>query len=140
MKDKTATKANKIKELILYGFFGAATTAINIFSYIFFTRICRLPYTLSNGLAWGIGVVFAYYTNSKFVFGQIPIGAPESQKQFIKFIESRVLTGVIDMLLMIWMVSAVNLDDRISKIFINIIVIVLNYVFSKIWIFKKEKE
>lgn len=126
---------NKYKELINYGIFGVLTTLINIISYQILTHWIHVPFMISNAFAWILGFVFAYYTNSKFVFGYQPF-LRGSLKRFIKFFHSRILTGILDMFLMWLMVDGFLLNDSIAKLVVNVLVIILNYLMSKFLIFK----
>ena len=127
------------KEIFLYGIFGVLTTAINILTYEFLTHRLTINFLLSNALAWILAFVFAYYTNSKFVFGCRPFWEKDSLKRFLNFLNSRVFTGILDMLLMWLLVDLMRINDSVSKIGVNIVVIALNYLMSKFWVFKGEK-
>lgn len=123
------------KELILYILFGVLTTLVNIISYLLFAKIFGINNLLSNIMAWIFSIVFAYITNRIYVF--------ESKNknilyEFSLFVMGRGLSGIVDSILFYTFVVWWMLDDVISKIVINIIVIILNYVFSK-WIIFKEK-
>lgn len=123
------------KEIVLYIIFGVLTTLVNIISYLLFAKIFGINNLLSNIMAWGFSIVFAYITNRIYVF--------ESKNEnilyeFSLFVMGRGLSGIVDSILFYTFVVWWMLDDVISKIVINIIVIILNYVFSK-WIIFKEK-
>lgn len=129
-------KLLKYKEIILYLVFGILTTLVNIVIYFIFANIFMINYLISNIIAWIISVLFAYLTNRKYVF--------ESKRssiffEMISFFCSRGITGLLDITLMWLFVENLILDDFIAKIFVNIIVIVLNYLFSKMIIFKEGK-
>lgn len=146
-KSKTIKKTNLFKsfteiinsklkrELILYIIFGVLTTLVNIISYLLFAKIFGINNLLSNIMAWVFSIIFAYITNRIYVF--------ESKNknilyEFSLFVMGRGLSGIVDSILFYTFVVWWMLDDVISKIVINIIVIILNYVFSK-WIIFKEK-
>lgn len=123
------------KEMVLYIIFGVLTTLVNIISYLLFAKIFGINNLLSNIIAWVFSIVFAYITNRIYVF--------ESKNEnilyeFSLFVFGRGLSGIVDSILFYTFVVWWMLDDVISKIVINIIVIILNYVFSK-WIIFKEK-
>lgn len=126
---------NKYKQLISYLIFGVLTTLVNIIVYYLFSSILNINYLISNGIAWIISVTFAYITNKLYVF--------ESDNEnvileLIKFYISRLTTGVIDIVLMWLFVVIFIVNDMYAKIIVNIIVIILNYIFSKFFIFKEE--
>ncbi|ENY8713428.1 GtrA family protein [Clostridioides difficile] len=127
----------KHKETILYLFFGAFTTLVNIVSYLFFTRVILFNFMVANALAWILAVLFAYVTNKFFVFESKRIEIRFVFKEFLSFVSFRLLSGVVEMLIMYVMIDLLFVNDVIVKIFTNIVVIVLNYLFSKMIIFKK---
>jgi putative flippase GtrA len=125
------------KQIILYLFFGILTTAVNIGAYLLFTRIFYIDYILSNILAWFISVVFAYITNRIWVF--------ESKRnnillEFLLFTNGRILSGSMDSILLYIFVGLLIWDDLISKIIIGIMVVITNYLFSKLIVFKEENK
>ncbi|HBH1306263.1 GtrA family protein [Clostridioides difficile] len=126
----------KHRETILYLFFGAFTTLVNIVSYLFFTRVILFNFMVANALAWILAVLFAYVTNKFFVFESKKIEIKFLFKEFLSFVSFRLLSGVVEMLIMYVMIDLLFVNDVIVKIFTNIVVIVLNYLFSKMIIFK----
>lgn len=127
----------KHRETILYLFFGAFTTLVNIVSYLFFTRVILFNFMVANALAWILAVLFAYVTNKFFVFESKRIEIRFVFKEFLSFVSFRLLSVVVEMLIMYVMIDLLFVNDVIVKIFTNIVVIVLNYLFSKMIIFKK---
>ncbi|HBF4079510.1 GtrA family protein [Clostridioides difficile] len=127
----------KHRETILYLFFGAFTTLVNIVSYLFFTRVILFDFMVANALAWILAVLFAYVTNKFFVFESKRIEIKFLFKEFLSFVSFRLLSGVVEMLIMYVMIDLLFVNDVIVKIFTNIVVIVLNYLFSKMIIFRK---
>ncbi|MCC0729655.1 MULTISPECIES: GtrA family protein [unclassified Clostridioides] len=128
----------KHKETILYLFFGAFTTLINIVSYLFFTRVISFNFMIANALAWIIAVLFAYVTNKFFVFESKKVEIKFLFKEFLSFVSFRLLSGIIEMVIMYIMIDLLFVNDVIVKVFTNIVVIVLNYLFSKMIIFRKK--
>ncbi len=130
----------KHKDIILYCFFGALTTLVNIVLY----NICF--YVLSTGnlwaniISWIASVVFAYITNKIWVFASRSFKLSTVIKEIISFFGCRVFTGLVDILIMYIAVDRLHLTAWLFKIISNIIVIILNYVASKFFVFKKEKE
>lgn len=129
----------KHRETILYLFFGAFTTLVNIVSYLFFTRVILFNFMVANALAWILAVLFAYVTNKFFVFESKRIEIRFVFKEFLSFVNFRLLSGVVEMLIMYVMIDLIFVNDIIVKVFTNIVVIVLNYFFSKMIIFKNKK-
>ncbi|ENY8346849.1 GtrA family protein [Clostridioides difficile] len=123
-------------ETILYLFFGALTVLINIITYLFFTRIINFTFLLSNSLSWSIAVLFSYITNKFFVFKSEKTEFLFLLKEFVSFLSCRLFSGFIEILLMYLMIDLFSLNDILVKIGTNIIVIILNFVFSKVVVFK----
>jgi putative flippase GtrA len=122
------------RELILYVVFGAFTFFVNLISYFFFANILNINYLISNAIAWFLSVLFAYVTNRTWVFES---KSPKILKEMSLFFGGRIFSGVVDMVLMYTFIDLLVFDDTISKIVVQIIVIVLNYIFSKLIVFKE---
>lgn len=124
----------KYKEIILYLIFGVLTTLVNIIVYFISTKVFLINYQLSNIVAWILSVTFAFITNKLYVFDS---KETNFLKEAISFYTLRLFSLGIDILIMFIMVSLLNINDLISKIISNIIVIVINYFTSKLITFKK---
>ena len=124
------------KQLMLYGIFGVLTTILNIFVYWLVTRIFRVAVVPSTIIAWVIAVFFAYYTNRKYVFQSQTKNFFAVIFEAIYFFACRLTTGVIDVGIMYLFVDVLKFDDVITKTTSNILVIILNYIASKVFIFK----
>ena len=83
-------------------------------------------------------MLFAYITNRKYVFESDKIGVEAIVKEMISFFSCRLATGVVDVLLMYIFVDLLKFDDVFIKVLSNVVVIVLNYVASKLIIFRKD--
>ncbi|EGT4222139.1 GtrA family protein, partial [Clostridioides difficile] len=118
-------------------FFGAFITLVNIVSYLFFTRVILFNFMVANALAWILAVLFAYVTNKFFVFESKNTNFIFLVKELLTFIGLRFISGLVEMIIMYVMVDLLFINDFLTKIATNIIVIVLNYIFSKLLIFKK---
>ena len=129
----------KYKELFFYGVFGVGATVINIVSYRVLANIFGKKYFLiANIIAWILAFIFAFITNKLFVFESKSWEAQIAMNEFVGFLSARLATGILDTVLMWFFVSVISLDDTLSKIIINILVIIINYIASKFFIFKKE--
>lgn len=132
----------KYKKLILYILFGGMTTILNWIVYAVGVKL-QLGITISNILAWSIAVFFAFITNKLFVFESKILKIRVIFNEFIKFVGARILTGAIEigglpLLYYLGMNQQLfGIDGFIAKIMISIIVMVLNYVFSQVLVFKK---
>lgn len=126
----------KYKEVILYLFFGVMTTVVNILTF----QLCRLfyiPLFLSNLIAWLLSVLVAFITNKLFVFESNNTSFSALLKEVLLFFMARVFSLGIDMLVIGCLVNIMMINELLSKIASNVIVIVVNYVLSKFIIFKK---
>lgn len=131
-------KFQKYKEQLLYILFGGLTTIVNIFIYTLFTRFFFVNNIVSNIYAWIASVLFAYITNKLFVFGSKSLNISLMIKEIISFVSCRLLSGVMDMTIMYTFVNLLHFNDFIIKIFANVFVVLANYFFSKMFVFKKE--
>lgn len=128
----------KYKEIILYLIFGGLTTLTNFVGYVVFARVIRMDLMVANGLALALSILFAYITNKIFVFESKTETWKEGVQEFVSFIACRLATAVLDMFLMYVTVSLLELNDLFMKLIVNVVVIALNFVFSKLIIFKKK--
>lgn len=126
----------KNKEIISYIFFGGLTVFINIVAYWIFYNYLNLSLVLSNTLAWIVAVIFAFITNKLFVFNSKIATKAQFFKEISSFFMFRLLSYLIDMSMMFFMVTSLSISDMISKIIVNIVVIIFNYIASKLFIFK----
>lgn len=138
-KVKELIKKVCTKEVILYVVFGVLTTIVSLVTYYicvgtFLNAENAIQLQIANIIAWIISVAFAYITNRKFVFESTN---KNKLGEATKFVTSRIATLLIDMFIMFLGVTLLKLNDGIIKIISQVIVIVANYVFSKIFVFKK---
>ena len=91
---------------------------------------------LSNVISWILAVSFAYWISKKFVFKS----KEKSRVEQLKFFMYRILTLLIEIVLMYILVFKIKINDKIAKIIAQIVIIILNYVFSKFFVFKKKRE
>ena len=129
----------KYKELISYGFWGAATTLVNYGVYFLCTEGLQLHYMLSNGLAWVLAVLFAFVVNKIFVFSSSSWKRETLLGELWKFVSARVFSGVLEAAFLFVFVSVLHFPDGIIKVLVGILVILSNYVISKLFVFKKTK-
>ena len=130
----------KYKEIINYIIVGGLTTCVSLLTYYLLTFTILNPnisieLQIATIISWIISVLFAFFTNKKYVF--------ESKNKFnfkeiTSFILSRLSTLLIEMLLMHLFVTVCKYNDKIMKIVVQIIIIILNYLLSKFLVFKKK--
>lgn len=131
----------KYKEVIHYLIFGGLSTIVNFVSYFIFARIIGIEEIISSGLSWFCSVLFAYITNKLFVFESKTDTKKAFFMEMISFFLARIVSGILcDVGTFALMVKTFHINDILSKIITQVMVIVVNYVFSKLFIFKKKKE
>ena len=128
----------KYQQPILYLFFGVCTTAVNIITYYITAHMLSLSVILSTCLAWVISVIFAYVTNKWWVFESKSLRLKAVIQEFLSFTGCRLFTGACDLLIMFIFVDCLGVNDLFVKITSNALVVVLNYIFSKMIIFKRK--
>lgn len=129
----------KYKEVINYLIFGGLTTVLNFVVYMMLTRVMRLEEVTSSSLAWVVAVIFAYVVNKLFVFESKIKGFKNIVKEFTTFVGCRIFSGITcDVGTFALMVKVLHINDVISKIVTQVLVIVVNYLFSKLLVFRKK--
>lgn len=123
-------------ELILYVVFGVLTVAVNLISYFLFRKVFAI--NAASVLAWICAVLFAYITNKLFVFCSKKLGAKKTILEFAKFLGARIFSEIVELVLLNILLDSSSAKARevIVKVCVNILVVVLNYVASKIFVFK----
>lgn len=124
----------KYKEIINYLIFGGLTTLISIITYALFAKVFHIDYLISNVLSWIIAVIFAYITNKIFVFES---KSKKNIKEITSFFFFRVVSLIMEIVILYIFVDMLHIDDLVTKIIAQVIVIVSNYIFSKLFVFKK---
>lgn len=139
-KMKTLTDLfEKYKSIITYVFFGGLTTAVNVTVYYICYDITEIDNIPSTVIAWVAAVAFAFVTNKLFVFESKSWRAKKAVKEAVNFVLCRVGTGIIETALMYIFVDRLEFNGTATKLAVNIIVIVLNYIASKLFIFAAKK-
>lgn len=130
---------NKYKSEINYVLFGIITTVVNIVTYFALYNYFHISNVISSIIAWILSVLVAYITNKLWVFESKSLNPKTLFKEIYMFFSCRFLTGVIDILFMWIFVDLLLFNSLLIKIISNVIVIVLNYIISKFFIFKESK-
>ena len=128
----------KYKEAIAYLFFGVLSVNLNLGVYYICAHVFHLEVVLSTVIAWICSVTFAFITNKIWVFDSKNWSKEVAFKEAISFYICRVLTGIIDIIIMYVCVEKLFFNDMLIKIISSIIVIILNYIISKLIVFKKK--
>lgn len=128
----------KHKDIFLYIIFGVLTTVINIITYFLTYNILSIPNIPSTIIAWIVSVIFAFLTNKKYVFESTDWNKNTLIKEGWKFTSCRIGTGVLELIIMYVFVDLLKYNGLVFKVLTNVIVIILNYIASKLIIFKKK--
>lgn len=123
------------KEVILYLIFGVLTTIVDFIVFYISNKTLKIHYVIATCLAWIFAVLFAYLTNKIFVFSAIE-NKNNIFKEIFYFFSLRLLSLVLSIIFMVVMIDFMFIPELISKILVNIFVVVANYFFSKLFIFK----
>lgn len=144
----------KYKELITYVIFGVLTTLVNFFAFWLFTKIFGEEfYLVNNAIAWVVGVIFAYITNKLFVFESKSWNLKVITKEITGFLGARIFSFLVEESGMFLFITVLGLGEKsltilsltitgqfIVKILLAVIVVILNYIFSKFFIFRIKNE
>lgn len=125
----------KHQELFTYIFFGILTTGVNIGIFFISVNIFNMQYLLANAISILFAILFAFFTNKKYVFQSKTTTFKSAFKEFYLFFGLRLLSGIFDMFSMLILVDFINVETNISKILTQFIIVFLNYLFSKLYIF-----
>lgn len=128
----------KYKSFIMYAFFGVCTTLVNWVSYFLLYNVAKIPNVPSTIVAWLLAVAFAFITNKLWVFDSKSFNSKTLIHEIWTFIAARLLTGVLDVGVMYLTVDILGWNAMLWKLLSNIIVIIINYILSKMIVFKKE--
>lgn len=127
------------REMISYLIFGVLTTVVNFIFYWLFTDVLHIYYIASNVVAWIFAVIFAYITNKLYVFESKSWELKLVIKEVISFGAARLLSLLFETVFLALTVEIMGVPKLIAKIIAAVFVVIINYVASKLFIFKKKK-
>lgn len=137
----------KYKEMIMYLVFGVGTTAVNWITYTLLIEVCGMKrLTIANIIAWIVAVVFAYITNKLWVFESKSWKLDVVVKEAGAFLGARIFSGIFEMGLFPLLMylgfnqSLFGVEGMVAKVLIGVVVIVLNYIFSKLLVFRNKED
>jgi len=130
----------KFNEIFSYIFWGIITTAINFAAYSLFRINNVISVQIATVLAWIISVLAAFFSNKFFVFKSSQTSFAVLAREGGLFFMSRIFSGILDVALMTMAVFLAFFSEKVSKLLVNLIVIAVNYLASKIFIFRKNNE
>lgn len=132
-------------EMLMYILFGVGTAAIDYFTETFLYKTLTIPshsevVIVANTVSFILSVTFAFFTNKYFVFKSKSTNRRHMRNEALKFFFARLLTFSISIVGMVILVDSLSFNNDISKIIVSVVVIVLNYILSKLLIFKKQPD
>lgn len=136
----------KYQEIISYLFWGVATTCVSWGSYSLFAKGLDTSIIVANILSWICAVLFAYLTNKLFVFHSYSWKPDYLFREFTLFLSARLGTGALEIIFVPLLVrlglnqTIFGVKGAVSKVLVSFLVVILNYVFSKLFIFKSQPQ
>ena len=124
-------------DVVTYLFFGVLTTAVNYVVYLPLYNWLCLSATVSNCIAWVAAVVFAYLTNKPFVFKSNDWSIKTVLPEAARFVGCRIGSGVAETAIIFLTVDILSLNGNVMKLLTSVLVVVLNYIGSKLLVFRK---
>ena len=137
--DQAMKYYRKYREVIVYLITGGITTVINFAVFFVLTNLLDIHYITSNIIAWAAAVIAAFLMNKLIVFDDGDMSGVTIIKQLASFVSFRIVSGAMETGLLYVFVEFMKLNENIVKIVVAVLVVILNYVFSKLIIFKKKR-
>ena len=135
--EKMKTLMARYRDVIVYLVFGVLTTAVNYIVYLPCYNVLGLSGSASNAIAWVVAVAFAYLTNKPFVFQSHDWSAKTVIPELTKFLGCRIGSGVLETAIIFLTVDWLGWNGNVMKLLTSVLVVVLNYIGSKLLVFKK---
>ena len=127
----------KYEEGINYLFWGGVAFVLSMVLFYIFANMMMIEEQIANVITWIICVIFTYLTNRTFVFKSKTVGVKAITKEFTEFTTARLATLVLENVVLFICIDLLLWHNMIAKLIGQFLVIVSNYVLSKLWIFKK---
>ncbi len=140
MKDLIVRLYRKYAELVMYLIVGVCTMIVSLVSYYILANPMGVYYQAANIISWVLAVAFAYVTNKKYVFKSKYTGLSGTARELTSFVSSRIASLLAEIVSMYFFVQICQIDDNIVKLMNQVLVTVLNYIFSKFWVFRKSRQ
>ena len=137
MLQKIRALVEKYWDSVTYLIFGVLTTVVNYLVYLPIYNLLGASAAVSNAIAWVAAVAFAFLTNKPFVFKSHDWSAKTVLPELSKFVGCRVASGVLETLILLLAVDILGWNGNIWKIITSVLVVILNYVASKLLVFRK---
>lgn len=136
--EKLKTLFVKYYDILVYLVFGVLTTVVNYIVYLPCYNVLGLSSSVSNLIAWAAAVVFAYLTNKPFVFRSHDWSAKTVIPELTKFIGTRLGSGGLETVILLVFVDLLGMNGNVWKLVTSVLVVVLNYIGSKLLVFRKK--
>ena len=136
--NKMIALLKKHEEVVSYLFFGGLTTVVNYLVYLPCYNLLGFSGTVSNVIAWIAAVAFAYLTNKPFVFKSHDWSAKTVLPELTKFVGCRVGSGLVETAVIFLTVDWIGLNGNLITVATSVLVVVLNYIGSKLVVFRKK--
>lgn len=128
----------KYWDILTYLVFGVLTTVVNYAVYLPVYNFCGISAAVSNMIAWVVAVAFAFLTNKPFVFHSHDWSAQTVLPELTKFVSCRIASGALETVILFLSVDCMNWNGNIWKLVTQVLVIIINYVGSKLLVFRKK--
>ena len=138
MLRKWKQRLAKYYDLIIYLVFGVLTTAVNYIVYLPCYNLWGLNASQSNLIAWAAAVIFAFLTNKPFVFHSHDWSAKTVLPELMKFLGTRIGSGALETAVLFLSVDLLGMNGNVWKLITSVLVVILNYVGSKLLVFRKK--
>jgi len=135
---KIRSLVEKYWDIITYLIFGVLTTVVNYMVYLPAYNLLGLSASVSNVLSWAVAVAFAYLTNKPFVFKSHDWSRATVIPELTKFVSCRIASGAMETVILLITVDLLGWNGNIWKLLTQVLVVILNYVFSKLIVFRKK--
>lgn len=138
MIQKIRSLLEKYWDIITYLIFGVLTTVVNYMVYLPAYNLLGLSASVSNVLSWIVAVAFAFLTNKPFVFKSHDWSKKTVIPELTKFVSCRIASGAMETVILLVAVDMLGWNGNIWKLLTQVLVVILNYVFSKLIVFRKK--
>lgn len=138
MVQKLRSLVEKYWDILTYLVFGVLTTVVNYLIYLPMFNLCGISAAVSNIIAWIGAVIFAFLTNKPFVFHSHDWSAKTVVPELTKFVSCRLASGVLETVILLLTVDCLHWNGNIWKLVTQVLVIIINYIGSKLLVFKKD--
>ncbi len=125
-------------DVVRYIFFGGCTTLVNLVSFFLFRKL-GIPLNPANIASIILAILFAYIVNSKYVFQDKCETLKAHIRPFCKFISARLVSMAVEVRGVWLLVELLHMNEMAGKLFTQVIVLVMNYIFSKFFVFTTGK-